>query len=498
MGTPERLVPSFIALLVLAGCGGGASPPPDQTIFRVETVTPPDLAEDVALTDEVDIFFSRPVDPATLDFDSLTVLAESGDEIFGQRTVAPLNPGIVRFIPIQSYFPFAVHSVRVTRQVRDRDGNPLDRDYEFRFQTKEADPVLLEPKQVVDLGDLLQAGRWFHRMTLLPSGRFLVAGGYGSDGTVLGVGEHLHPQLPLSQVIPTPMRLARAAHVQVALDDGRVLLAGGEVSDNPFTPTARCEIFDPEAFTFLEAASMKVARSFAEGIRLANGRVLVTGGQTTAPGGVRFVDQAEIYDPATDTWTLLPNLMARPRTGHAMALAPTGEAVLVGGTPGVPSAELFRPALLDFVPSIAQPLFPHFFAASTTLPDGRLFLAGGVGTRGVTIWGAAAGFLQAVNQLTDERVFATATPFADGRVVIAGGTDFTQSPALLRTTLEVFHPIGATGKVFRLFDAKLPRPTSHHAAATALDGSIWITGGLPTDFALPGLRQVVVLKPDAD
>lgn len=498
MGFPQRLLLVVSALVASACGGGGGGAPPPSTVFRVETVTPPDLAEDVPLTGEIDLFFSRPVDPKSLDFDSVRVFAESGDEIFGDRQVASRNRGIVRFIPVQPYFPFAVHTIRVTTEVRDVDGNPLDREYSFRFQTQQAEPVLLTPAQVKDHGNLLVIGRWFHRMTLLPNGRFLVAGGYGSNNSVLRSAEHLHPQLLLGQVVPTPMFQPRAAHVQVHLGGGRVLLAGGEQGDDPFVATASCEIFDLDAFTFLPAAPMHVARSFAAGVRLPDGRVLVTGGQQPdGAGGVRFLDDAEIYDPATDTWTLLPSAMSRERAGHFVAPAPGGDAAILGGTPGEATAELFRFATLDFTPSIQQPQAAHWLAAATLLPDGRAFLAGGVGTRAVNLWSASLGFVQALNTLSEDRLFATATAFEDGRAVVAGGTDFNASPPLVRTTIEVFHPIGGTGKIFRLSDTRLPRPTSHHAAERGADGSIWITGGIPLDlFTLPGLRQAVQLLPE--
>jgi len=499
MGLPQRLL-VVVSALVASACGGGGSavPAPDP-VFRVETVTPPDLAQDVPLTDEIDLFFSRPVDPASLDFQSVRVFAESGDEIFGERQIATRNRGLVRFLPIQKYFPFAVHTIRVTTGVRDVDGNPLDREYTFRFQTQEAEPVLLAPAQVKDHGSKLVVGRWFHRMTLLPSGRFLVAGGYGSDNSVLRSAEHFHPQFLLSQTIPTPMFQPRAAHVQVHLGGGRVLLAGGEQGNDPFLATASCEIFDADAFTFLPAAPMHVARSFAAGVLLPDGRVLVTGGQQPdGAGGVRFLDDAEIYDPATDTWTLIPATMSRPRSGHFLAPALGGDAVAIGGTPGEATAELFRFASLDFTPSIQQPQAAHWLPAATLLPDGRAFLAGGVGTRAVNLWSATLGFVQALNAMSEDRLFASATAFQDGRVVVAGGTDFNATPPLVRTTIEVFHPIGATGKLFRLPEARLPRPTSHHAAERGADGSIWITGGIPLDlFTLPGLRQVVQLLPEA-
>ncbi|MFQ5844566.1 MAG: hypothetical protein ACE5JG_06195, partial [Planctomycetota bacterium] len=112
-----------------------------------------------------------------------------------------------------------------------------------------------------------------------------------------------------------------------------------------------------------------------------------------------------------------------------------------------------------------------------------------------TIWDPQFGFLRSRSPLQHPRTFATATALADGRVVVAGGTDFVQG--VLLETLAVFQPMGATGKMLAVPDVRLPVPTSHHAAGLAPDGTVWLTGGLPTDLARPGLRQVTVLRPRA-
>ena len=75
-----------------------------------------------------------------------------------------------------------------------------------------------------------------------------------------------------------------------------------------------------------------------------------------------------------------------------------------------------------------------------------------------------------------------------------GGTDFSQSPSLIQTTLDVFSPEESTGRVFRVPLVRLPEPTSHHAAVLDTRGDVWLIGGLPTDLALGGLRQVTVIR----
>jgi len=66
--------------------------------------------------------------------------------------------------------------------------------------------------------------------------------------------------------------------------------------------------------------------------------------------------------------------------------------------------------------------------------------------------------------------------------------------SVIHDTVDLFFPIGKTGRVFRPL-LTLPRPTSHHAAALGPDGRVWLTGGLPPDLTQPGRRQVTVIGP---
>ena len=487
-------IAALLCAATVCGCDSGDSGTVVAAVFSVTAITPLDQSADVPLTEQITVFFSRPVDPASVTTDSFRVVAESGDVIPGTRTVPVINNQQIRFVPIGSYFAFAVHRVEVGASLRDTTGLPLNQGYMFEFQTQGAGPTFPQQSQVEDLGNALQTGRWLHRMTLLQTNRFLVTGGYAGVGTVTDRAENLVPSQKTSFDIVSRMRQARAGHVQVLLQDGRVLICGGEASDTPFLPLNVCEVFDPTTFTFSTVASMSFTRSLAHATVLLDGRVLVTGGQGLEGSVFVFRDDAEIYDPVADTWTPAGNRMSAVRSGHFTATTTGGNVIVIGGVNGVASADLFEVASETFMAPLTLPPNPHFFGAGTVLPDGRPFLAGGSGGRGVTLFDPAFGFLSGVNDMRDERTFATATAFLDGRVVIVGGIDL--SASLIRDTLDVWFPIGSTGKVFRAPNLLLPRPTSHHAAELGPGGSLWIVGGLPLDLQDPGLRQVVILHPE--
>jgi hypothetical protein len=77
---------------------------------------------------------------------------------------------------------------------------------------------------------------------------------------------------------------------------------------------------------------------------LPNGQVLVAGGFDLSDG-VRYLATAEIYDPATGTWSPTGS-MADPRSGHGATLLSDGIVLVEGGSnlSTLATAELYDPA----------------------------------------------------------------------------------------------------------------------------------------------------------
>ena len=480
--------------LLLVSCGGGGSSPGDPPVeFAVSQTSPPADAFDVAQRADIRIFFSRPVDAATLTDESLRVVAPGNREIRGQRSVSRLSPTTVTFRPLESYLEGTIHTVFVTTAVRDTSGKPLVTAHESQFTTV-VPPNLPSPIILGNLGDALTGGRWFHRATLMSDNRILVAGGYGAGSTLQTLVEVFDPLTRQATVQQDRLAQARAQHVQINMSNGDVLIAGGETNDSPFTPIASAELFDASTRKMRAAAPMNFARSAATAVELPNGSILVIGGQSLDAGGqFIFRDDAEIYHPGSNTWTLVNGVMDRGRSGHGAWSLPNGRVLVVGGTSAGPSAQILDIALSEFLVPTTLPTRAHIFGAFTRLADGRAIYFGGSGTREFTIFDEQFGFLAGINAMVDERVFATAHGLSDGRVVLIGGTDFTRNPALLQTTIDVMIPEGATGTIFRVPNFILPKPTSHHASVLDSRGDVWIFGGLPTDFSQGGRRQVTAI-----
>lgn len=132
------------------------------------------------------------------------------------------------------------------------------------------------------------------------------------------------------------MSQGRAGHQynQVTLNDGRVLMTGGIYVPNLLgaataAPVNGAEAYNPTTNTWT-SYNMTTARALHTATKLADGRVVVCGGAQGTLTTPTSIDGVEMFNPTTNAWTTLPNLMA-PRGGHCAELMPDGTVVLFGG-----------------------------------------------------------------------------------------------------------------------------------------------------------------------
>jgi N-acetylneuraminic acid mutarotase len=144
------------------------------------------------------------------------------------------------------------------------------------------------------------------------------------------------------------MNFARDGHTATLLSNGEVLVTGGFNYTNGFLASA--ELYNPANGKWTLTGSMSFPRTGNGVVLLQNGEVLVAGGSnpTICCGGAPPLASAELYDPATGTWTATSS-MTTARNGLALVLLQNGEVLAVGGdqAPGsaTPStAELYNPA----------------------------------------------------------------------------------------------------------------------------------------------------------
>jgi hypothetical protein len=122
----------------------------------------------------------------------------------------------------------------------------------------------------------------------------------------------------------------------VMYEPGKIILFG--VGDAP--PTNTCEIIDLNSPNpqWRYTAPMNYTRRQHNATLLPDGKILVTGGTSSAGFNdpTDSVFAAELFDPQTETWTLMPSCQER-RLYHSTALLlPDGSVLSAGG--GLPAA----------------------------------------------------------------------------------------------------------------------------------------------------------------
>ncbi len=216
------------------------------------------------------------------------------------------------------------------------------------------------------------------------------------------------------------MLVERRGHTATRLSDGRVLIAGGENSTGELNQT---EIYDPATATFSAAGNMTAARADHSATLLADGRVLVVGGRN----GAGALTATEIFDPTTGTFSSGPAISVA-RAGHSATLFADGRIFIAGGDNGG-TAEVFDPSSAAFNGVSASMNVARSMHSAALLSDGRVLLvggrtvAGGALSSGEIFDPAGPSFSVIYGELTVARVLPHLRVLFEGKVQIIGGSD---------------------------------------------------------------------------
>ena len=278
----------------------------------------------------------------------------------------------------------------------------------------------------------LTTARGTFTTTLLADGRVLVAGGgptaWAHADPFLASAELFDPStgtFTSTGAMATPLE----DHTATLLPNGKVLIAGGNSSNG--VAVASAELYDPATGTFSPTGSMATARGYHTATLLRDGRVLIVGG---APGAWTSSDpmivSAEMYDPKTGKFSATGQL-SDARGWHAATLLADGRVLITGGqsTAGeqLASAELFDPRTGTFTPTGPMVVARQYHTA-TLLTDGRVLVAGGgVDYTNLNFLASAetfdptTGVFTATGSMADARTYHGASLLPDGRVLVTGG-----------------------------------------------------------------------------
>ena len=173
--------------------------------------------------------------------------------------------------------------------------------------------------------------------TELNSGKVLVAGGLDNHDNVLDNAELYDPATRKFVAVTNTMSDRRMFQTATLLLSGKVLIAGGATNLSGDT-TNTADIYDPASNSFTPATfpmdhqrAAHTATLFTAGPMA--GKVLIAGGV----GGSSFFfkdSSAELYDPASQQFVLLSSFMNEPRSMHTATLLDNGEVLFAGGFSG--------------------------------------------------------------------------------------------------------------------------------------------------------------------
>ena len=335
------------------------------------------------------------------------------------------------------------HTVTVlkSRLVLIAGGNKYDGDDHYQDQAFLFDRTK-SPK--FSSAGTMTTQRGLHTATLLNDGRVLVTGGQ-SDTNYLERTELYDPAKNTWAKGPDMFK-SRWSHSATLLQNGEVLVAGGFYSSD-VTPSI--VIYDPVHNTWkVPSATLNEGRMSHTATLLQNGKVLFAGGvQGSSFNNSTWLNSMEIYDPKTGTMSQSKVTMSKRRAGHTATLLPSGKVLIVGGFCGLKCTgdqqmdDLYDPASDTVAPLAHAGDLPSSHVAVRLL-DGRVLVAGDNDTVNhinvVAYDPKGGGFWTKLDSLKIGRWGAEAALLDDGSVLVVGGATASSPTYLLAAKAEWF------------------------------------------------------------
>jgi galactose oxidase len=316
-------------------------------------------------------------------------------------------------------------------------------------------------------------------------------GGSGSlDQTMVAVVDPANPGGASGKVITNTVHNMFCPGIAM-LADGRVFVNGG---DDSYTKTT--SIYNWTNDTWSTGKAMIEARWYNTSVTLPDGRVLTLGGNRTSQQS----GTAEIWNPANNTWTMVPNLVmgpitsgqptdGRPQEHPRLLLAPDGRIFIPGPTTNMQWYDFGGSGSVTGAGKRGDDEFSQN-DITVMFDAGKILKAGGnpnydrpnarfspssQASYVIDINGGTASVTK-VGPMKFPRAFGNGVVLANGQVVAVGGLDnakgFSDDGAV--RAAELFDPV--TGTWRELSSMAKPRPY-HSIALLLADGRVLVGGG---------------------
>lgn len=191
-------------------------------------------------------------------------------------------------------------------------------------------------------GGAMGTARFEHTATLLGDGRVLMVGGSGPtrDGEAVGPLASTELYDPAADVFvgSSDLTAARTNHAAALLNQNAVIVSGGAGGDNGDVSLASVEVFDSRAAAWTTVGAMGTTRTGHSASALDDGRVLVAGGESVRRGERRSLGSGEVFDfdrGASGEWRSAGD-MACPRSEHAAVVLGDASVLVVAGDAAFP------------------------------------------------------------------------------------------------------------------------------------------------------------------
>jgi len=335
--------------------------------------------------------------------------------------------------------------------------------------------VAQSPGTFASTGNLINA-RYSHTATMLNNGEVLIAGGDGSSGVAIA-GAELYNATTGTFSSTGNLIMARYSHTATLLNNGEVLIVGGDGSSG--AAIASSELYNPTAGTFSSTGSLITARYSHTATLLSNGEVLITGGYSASGTALA---SAEVYNPSTGAFASTGSLTTA-RYDHTATLLPNSGMVLIAGgvaTSGadVEGGELYNPVTSTF--STVENSEGQSGHTAALLNSGNVLIAGGQSGGASELFNPTAGSFAATGSENAGDFFLASALLTNGTVLIAGGFNYFDGPnkgsvaaaALYTTASGTFSSTGS-----------LKTARNNHTATLLSNGKVLVAGGFTYHIA---------------
>jgi hypothetical protein len=345
------------------------------------------------------------------------------------------------------------------------------------------DPVQNSWTQTADMND----ARWYPTNTTLPNGDVLTVSGYSITGTFNTLPQVWNPATNTWRNLTSAQLMLPLYPWMFVAPNGQVFNAGDATEAR--TPTLTSRYLDTSgtgAWTPVGTYNYSGLRDYGSAVMF-DGKILIAGGDG-ASAGTTATNTAEVIDlnVANPSWSYT-GAMAIARRQHNLTLMPDGKVLVTGGSGGggfdnqnspVYPAEMWDPATGTWSTMASITTYRGYHSTALLLPDGRVVSAGGEQT------GASAEIYSPPYLFNGARPTITSGPSS----VKYGNTFFVATPDATAITQVTWIRLGSVTHSFN------QNQRLNHLTFAQATGGLNITAPANANIAPPGHYMLFLLN----